>query len=525
LAIVVGVDFGTLSVRASVISTELGQLSTSVVPLKLTRSREDPGLATQSHSSHVAALASGIRRAVALAGVEMSKIAAIAVDTTGSSVVPVDAQMNPLDDYYMWCDHRARDEARLITRVALESDLEAIAWCGGVYSHEWGFAKLLHWLRHNPEKRRRFASAFEHCDFITAWLTGAKRPEEATRSVCAMGHKWLWNPKWGGYPSDDFFESVDPLLRGVTAALAGAVRPSDHVAGVLCNEAAATLGLPQGIPVPVGAFDAHWDAIGAGCKLGDVVNVIGTSTCIIGMSTETRLIPGICGTVPGSVHPGYIGIEAGLSATGNVFEAIAGRAKSTVVELSETGQRYKAGETGLLRFPWDNGDRTVLVNPDVGGITLGWHLQHTPEDELFAAIEGCAFHTRIVIERLEENGVLVNRLINAGGIPRQNSTLNQVYANTIGKPVLVPNGQTTSLGAGIFAALVCGAFATLEEAQARLCAPFETFLPETSQGAVYEEMFAAYRQLYFEFGDKSRGRYAQIFEMLNRIARSAKAAR
>ena len=218
------------------------------------------------------------------------------------------------------------------------------------------------------------------------------------------------------------------------------------------------MGLKAGIPIPVGAFDAHWDAIGAGCREGDVVNVVGTSTCIIAMEKKTTLVPGVCGVVPGSVHPQYTGIEAGLSATGDIFEAIARRAGTTVAELSKGLEKYRAGQTGLLRLSWDNGDRTVLVNSELGGVTLGWNLIHTAQDELFAAIEGTAFHTRIILERMAEYGVPVERVINAGGIPQNNEVLNQVYANVLGKPVLVPAGIPTSLGSGIFALLAAGAF-------------------------------------------------------------------
>ena len=190
----------------------------------------------------------------------------------------------------------------------------------------WGFSKLLHWLRNNPGKRERMATALEHCDMIAAVLCGIARADQVARSVCAMGHKWMWNRALGGFPPEDFLASVDPLLSGVRARLDGEFSTSDQLAGHLSAHWAEKLGLTPGIPIPVGAFDAHWDAIGAGVKLGDVVNVIGTSTCIMAISESSGLIPGLCGVVPGSVHPKYTGIEAGLSATGDIFDAIAKRA-------------------------------------------------------------------------------------------------------------------------------------------------------------------------------------------------------
>jgi L-ribulokinase len=250
----------------------------------------------------------------------------------------------------------------------------------------------------------------------------------------------------------------------------------------------------------VGAFDAHWDAIGVGCREGDVVNVVGTSTCIIAMQRKTTLIPGVCGVVPGSVDPGYTGIEAGLSATGDIFEAIARRANVKVAELSRGLETYRPGQTGLLRLSWDNGDRTILVNPELGGITLGWNLVHTAQDELFAAIEGTAFHTRIILERLAEYGVPVDRVINGGGVPQNNPVLNQVYANVLGKPVLVPDGIPTSLGSGIFALLAAGAFKSAEEAQEKMCLPYQTYQPEATAVGVYEKLYQLYRKVYFAFG-------------------------
>src|SRR6185437_16060995 len=431
MAIVAGVDFGTLSVRVSIVDSEKGMLGTAVAEYPLHRKREDPEYATQSHEDHMRALAAATRQAVKEAGVAGDKVEAIALDTTGSSVIPVGAGMAPLGEYYLWCDHRAKAEAAEITEIAHREKLPAIEWCGGVYSFEWGFAKLLHWLRHNPDKRGQFASAFEHCDMVAATLCGITEPAKVKRSICAMGHKWMWHPDFGGLPPEEFLVKVDPLFAGVRAKLDGVYETSDKIAGTLAPGWAEKLGLRAGIPIPVGAFDAHWDAIGAGVQLNDVVNVVGTSTCIIGICSQSRLVPGVCGVVKGSVHPRYTGIEAGLSATGDIFDAIARRAKTSVAELSMGLEKYRAGQTGLLRMSWDNGDRTVLVNPNLRGVTLGWNLQHTAQDELFAAIEGTAFHTRVILDRMAEHGAPCERVINAGGIPQTNLILNRVYASVL----------------------------------------------------------------------------------------------
>jgi L-ribulokinase len=526
MALVAGVDFGTLSVRATLVDTERGRLGSGIGEYPLHRKKDDPDHATQSHDDHMRALAEAMRQATASATISGNKIAALAIDTTGSSVIPVGENLQPLDEYYLWCDHRAWREAVLITETAHRQNLEAIHWCGGTYSSEWGFSKLLHWLRHNPDKRNKFVTAFEHCDFIAAVLCEISKPCNAPRSVCAMGHKWMWNPMLGGLPSEEFLVSVDPLLEGIRAKLCGRYATSDQIAGTLAPEWADRLGLRAGIPIPVGAFDAHWDAIGAGARTGDVVNVVGTSTCIIAMSDQTQLIPGVCGVVPGSVDPKKTGVEAGLSATGDIFEAIARRAGTTVNALSQGLESYAAGQTGLLRLTWDNGDRTVLVNPELGGVTLGWHLTHSPQDELFAAIEGTAFHTRVILERMEQHGVPIHRVINGGGIPQKNEVLNRIYANVLNKPVLIPQADVTSLGSAIFAALAAGAFRSIEEGQKELCSPFRTIEPDPKAARVYEELYGLYRDLYFGFGKANSTAISlgRILPSLRRIAAAARGA-
>ena len=503
MPIVAGVDFGTQSVRVAIVDAERGTIGAGVAEYPVQRDRHDPDFATQSHASHMDALVNASKRAIADAKIDGKDVLSIALDTTGSTVIPVDDKLTPLDDYYLWCDHRSTKEATEITAAARAAQLPAIDRCGGVYSSEWGFSKLLHWLRNNSAKRERFASAFEQCDFVAGVLAGAKSPREVKRSVCAMGHKWLWSDALGGYPPEEFLAGVDPLLAGVREKLDGEYRTSDAIAGQLSDEWADRLGLKAGIPIPVGAFDAHWDAIGAGITEGDVVNVIGTSTCMMAIARSADNVPGVCGVVDGSVHPQYVGVEAGLSGVGNIFDAIAGRAKLNVEELSREIESYRGGQTGLLRLTWDNGDRTVLVNADLGGVTLGWNLNHTAADELFAAIEGTAFHTRIILERMAQHGVRIDRVIHAGGVAQKNDVLNRVYANVIGKPVLVPERPITSLGSAIFAFLAAGVFPTIESAQAALCAKHRVVEPEARERPTYDELYELFKSLYFGFGRTS----------------------
>jgi L-ribulokinase len=316
------------------------------------------------------------------------------------------------------------------------------------------------------------------------------------------------------------------LLGGVREKLNSRFATSDNIAGHLSPHWAEKLGLRFGIPIPVGAFDAHWDAIGAGAHEGDVVNVVGTSTCIIAYAKHVRLIPGVCGVVQGSVHPQATGVEAGLSATGDIFNAIAHRAGTSVSDLSQGLETYRAGQTGLLRMTWDNGDRTVLVNPNLGGITLGWNLQHTAKDELFAAIEGTAFHTRVILDRMTEHGAPTQRVINGGGIPQNSPVLNQVYANVLGRPVLVPASKVTGLGSAIFAFLAAGTFSTIEEAQKNVCPQHRIYEPQPEALAVYDELYAMYRRLYFDFGRPApNATFGNVLPRLIRVAEAQRASR
>ena len=517
MAIVAGVDFGTLSVRVSIVDSERGMLASAVGEYPLHRKREDPEYATQSHEDQMRSLAEATRAAVRQAGISGDQIEAIALDTTGSSVIPVGKDMQPLGEYYLWCDHRSKGEAQEVTTAAHQKKLEAIEWCGGVYSSEWGFSKLLHWLRHNPDKRDAFASAFENCDMVAATLCGVTDPRKVKRSICAMGHKWLWNAQLGGLPPESFMVSVDPLLAGVREKLDGEYVTSDRIAGHLSAYWAEKLGLKAGIPIPVGAFDAHWDAIGAGCRTDDMVNVIGTSTCIIGITPSPNLVPGVCGVVQGSVHPQRTGIEAGLSAVGDIFNSIAARAATDVATLSKGLDNYRAGQTGLLRMTWDNGDRTILVNPNLRGITLGWNLQSTAQDELFAAIEGTALHTRVIFDQMASKGVRVQRVINAGGISQKNEVLNQVYANALGRPVLVAKKSVTSLGSAIFAFLAAGTFKTIEEAQDKICPPHKVYEPVPAEQKVYDELYRFFSRMYFSFG-KGNGEMGHVLPGLIHVA-------
>ena len=497
MTVVAGIDFGTAGVRVALFDSARGRLGAGTAAIAVNRDARDPDRATQAHADHLAAMETAFAVALSDAGIDGQDVAALAVATTGSTVVPLGADVVPIDDYYFWSDHRARKEAAQITKAARAADLPALALCGGTYSSEWGLAKALHWMRANPDSQAEAATFAEHCDVMAATLCGISDPTAMPRSVCAMGHKWMWSDAHGGLPSEEFLVSVDPLFEGFREKIAGRFATSDDVAGTLSQEWADRLGLREGIPVPVGALDAHWDAIGAGCRVGDVVNVIGTSSCIMALTEDRSSIPGIPGVVPGSVHPHHVGIEAGLAAVGDIFDAIARRAGTDVAALGEQVADFRAGQTGLLRVLWDNGDRSVRADPGLAGMTLGWRLHHTAADEFFAAIEGSGFHTRIILDRLAEHGAPIARVINAGGISRRSPALNRAYASILGKPVLVPESDTTGLGSVIFAFLAAGEFDSVEQAQDALCPDYTRYEPVASDRDLYDKLFEAFARMYF----------------------------
>jgi len=522
MVLVAGIDFGTLSVRVSIYSSQHGLLGMGTAEYPLKRKKDDPDYATESHADHMRSFVEAFGRALKAARIDGASIQALAADATGSTIVPVDANLAPLDDYYMWCDHRAKAEAALITETARRMGLEALEWSGGTYPAEGGFAKLLHWLRHNPEKRGRLAAVLEHVDMFPATLCGVRTLEKIARSIAVAGPKWMWNPDLGGWPPAEFLAAVDPLFEGILAKLAGRMSRLGEPAGFLSGEWAARLGLKPSIPVATCGLDGHLDTLGAGIREGDVVTVLGTSAPIMALARKTRPIPGTCGAAFGAVHPDMYAIEAGLGASGDLWEAIARRAGAGVSELSRGLENYRAGQTGLMRLTWDNGDRTVLVNAELGGITLGWKLTHTAQDELFAAFEGTALHTRIVLERLQEYGVPFRRLIIGGRVPQKNKVITRIYANVLGKPVLAPEREATGLGAAIFAFLAAGAFRTVEEAEDALCPGYRIVEPDPQAVEVYNRLYPLFRRLYFGFGRPGEpGAYGDVLAELRRIASEA----
>ena len=493
-----GLDFGTNSVRALIADVENGEAVAVAVEeygrgeQSILEDARNPHVARQHPADYHESLLASVRKAIE-AGRDNGEfspanIIGIGVDTTGSTPLPVDQQGKPLafDPRFegnlnamawLWKDHSAMAEAEQITELAQQHRPEYLKRCGGTYSSEWFFSKLWHCLNADPDVFEAAYSWVEFCDYIPALLTGNLQPDEIKRSVCAAGHKAMYSEEWGGLPDEDFLSLLDARMGALRERLYEQAYASDVPAGGLSAEWAQKLGLPAGIPVAVGGFDAHYGAVGAGVREGTVVKIIGTSTCditVAGAEEGPPDIPGVCGVVRGSVLPGYYGIEAGQSAVGDIFnwwvsEICEGGAEQHEI-LTEQASRLAPGESGLLALDWNNGNRTILVDARLSGLLMGQTLQTTRADVYRALIEATAFGGLTILDRLEEYGVGVERIVNCGGIAEKNPMLMQIYADVTGRRMeLSRSEQTCALGAAIFGAVVAGeergGYATTEQAQ------------------------------------------------------------
>jgi len=456
------------------------------------------------------------------------KIIGIGIDTTGSSPMPVDRAGTPLaalpefkDNLnamvWLWKDHTSFAEAAQITTLAEKIRPEYLAKVGGTYSSEWFWSKILHCKNIAPEVFSAAYSFVEICDYIPAVLTGDTDPNKLLRSVCAAGHKAMYNDTWGGLPDQEFLTHLAPELGELRSRLFDKAYPSDRRAGVLSDAWAKKLDLKPGIAIAVGAFDAHMGAVGAGVKEGTLVKILGTSTCDIMVSpkhTGFADIPGVCGIVDGSVLPEYFGIEAGQSAVGDIFlwfvnhlvpDKYGKDIDDKFENLAAAASRQKPGEHGLLALDWNNGNRTILVDVRLSGLLLGQTL-HTEAHEIYRAlIEATAFGALTIINRIEEYGVTVKEIVNCGGLAAKNPFLMQIYADITGRPMKISRSdQTCALGAAIFGAVAAGeeisGFKDTEGAQQVMIGTSEVFEPDTSAFQVYQELYRLYRQVHDAFG-------------------------
>ncbi|MBA7477291.1 Ribulokinase [subsurface metagenome] len=422
---------------------------------------------------------------------------------------------NPNACAWLWKDHTSHAEAAEITELAGKEHPEYLAKCGGTYSSEWFFSKILHCLRVDPGVFDAAYTWVECADYVPAVLTGTTDPKQIKRCRCAAGHKAMFSDSWGGYPAKEFLSKLDPKLGELRRTLSDETYAVDKAAGGLTNEWAGKLGLPKGIPVAMGAFDAHLGAVGSGIAPSKLVKIIGTSTCdMVVWPTDSDLadVPGICGIVDGSIVPGFWGLEAGQSAVGDIFNWFVnyiqpgGASAGSHEALTKKAQNLRPGRSGLLALDWNSGNRTILVDQRLTGLLLGQTLHTKPEEIYRALIEATAFGALTIIDRFEEYGVKINEVINCGGIAEKNAMLMQIYADVTGREMKISrSSQSCALGSAIAGAVVAGekrgGYDNVAEAQAAMCGIKEqTFKPVPENRQVYQELYRLYKQLHDAFG-------------------------
>ncbi len=534
---VIGLDFGTNSVRALLVEVKTGrELAMSVwnyahgahgVVLDARR----PNLARQHPSDYLVGIEKTVR-AVLREGTKKQRafspvnVIGIGVDTTGSTPLPVDANGQPLAFNnkfssdpaalaWLWKDHTSHVEAAEITDTGLRLRPQFMAKIGGRYSSEWFWAKILRCARSSPRVFDAAHTWVEIADWIPACLAGNLHPANLRRGVCAAGHKAFFNPQWGGYGDREFFNAIDPRLVRIWETLHPVTYSNAESAGGLSDTWATKLGLPAGITIGIGAFDCHYGAIGAGVSSNVLVKIIGTSTCdimVAPMNQNLADIPGLCGIVPESVLPGYYGLEAGQSAVGDMFNWFVNKIQPGGVKngsyesLTAEAEKLRPGSSGLLSLDWHNGNRTILVDQRLTGLTLGLTLASTPAEIYRSLIESTAFGARVIMERFEEYGVKVDRVVNCGGIAAKNPLVMQIYADIMNRPIAISRStQTCALGAAIGAAVAagpfCGGYADFGAAiKAMTAVQKKVFKPRAQNAALYNRLYGIYRRLHDAFG-------------------------
>lgn len=531
----IGLDYGTNSVRALLVNAGTGQeIATAIFNYPhgvagIVLDPKDPNLARQYPQDYLDGAETTIKQVLAegvTKGVKAGEVIGLGVDTTGSTPMPVDAEGKPLAFSakfanepaalaWLWKDHTSHEEAAEITEIAGKLRPQYLTKCGGKYSSEWFWAKILHCARVAPAVFDAAATWVEIADWIPAALCGTENPSLLKRGVCAAGHKAFFNEGWGGYPDEEFLKAIDPRLVRVGKTLPPKVYTVADAAGGLSDGWAKKTGLKAGIPVAVGAFDVHLGAVGSGIQPGVLVKIMGTSTCDLMVSPLNEPladVPGLCGIVPASVVPGFYGMEAGQSAVGDIFNWFVqvvqpgGNEKGSHEALTEGAAKLRPGESGLLVLDWHNGNRTVLVDQRLTGTIFGLTLHTTPAEIYRALIEATAFGARVIMERFEEYGVPAKRVVSGGGIATKNPMAMQIYADAMGRPVAISqSAQTCALGSAIAGAVVAGkaagGYGDFNSAIGVMATKSErTFTPQPQAAEVYDRLYKLYRRLHDAFG-------------------------
>lgn len=550
----IGLDYGTNSVRCLIVNAANGAEIAAAVWTYSQGTQgvilaRDPNLARQHPADYVKGAEITIKQALAAAkrvvkNFEAEQVIGIGVDTTGSTPLPLDAKgqplafqkrftKNPAAMAWLWKDHTSITEAAEITALAQKSRPQFLAKCGGTYSSEWFWSKILHCLRTAPAVFDAAHTWIECSDWVPAMLTGTEAPDKIIAGVCASGHKAMWNANWGGYPDTEFLSQLDPKLAALRTRLTDRVYSIDRAVGGLTAEWAKKTGLTAGIPVAVGAFDAHLGAVGSGIAPGVLVKIIGTSTCDIAISPNSQPladVPGICGIVDGSVLPGCFGLEAGQSAVGDIFNWFVnyvqpfGKA-GTHEALTAGAAKLQPGESGLLALDWNNGNRNVLTDQRLTGLLLGQTLYTTPAEIYRALIEATAFGALTIINRYEEYGVKIDQVVNCGGIAEKNPVVMQIYADVTGRPMKISrSAQTCALGSAIAAAVLAGAHKDYPSALKKMTGlKAKVFKPNTKAHATYKELYALYKKLHDAFGTKEWN--GSLFDVMKKLIEIRSSAR
>ena len=538
---VIGLDFGTNSCRSLIVDTANGkELASQVFSYPSGKQgvivdSADPNLARQNPADYLKGIEATIKGALKKArsarhSFSAADVIGIGVDTTGSSPMPVDAlgqalcfdkrfRKNPAAMVWLWKDHTGYAEATQITELASRIRPHYLSKIGGVYSSEWWWSKILHCKKTAPDVFEAARSWMEICDWIPAVLVGTTVPDQVKRSICAAGHKAMFNASWQGLPDEEFLEALSPGLGSLRPRLYDTAYTADTRAGYLSAAWAKKLGLSKNVAVAVGAFDAHMGAVGAGISIGSLVKIVGTSTCDIMIHPHQEKlndIPGVCGIVDGSVMDGYYGIEAGQSGVGDIFlwfvdhlvpDSYGKTQEAKFAKLERAAKKLKAGESGLLALDWNNGNRTILVDVRLSGMLLGQTLHTTPEEIYRALIEATGFGALVIIDRIEEYGVKVREVVNCGGLAVKNSLMMQIYADITGRPMKISrSGQTPALGAAIFASVAAGKKSggedSLDDARRAMTGIGKVYLPQEENHEAYATLYRLYRQLHDGFGTR-----------------------
>ena len=540
-----GLDYGSDSVRALLVDAHTGaEVATNVVYYP----RWKKGLYCvpakdqfrQHPLDYLESLEAVVRSlwAKAPAGAA-TQVVGISFDTTGSTPVAVDAEGvalalkpefadNPNAMFVLWKDHTAIREAQEITAAANKAPVNYLKYEGGIYSSEWFWAKALHVLREDAAVRAATYYWVEHCDWMSAVLTDTTHPTRLRMGRCATGHKVMWHESWGGYPPNEFFVGIDPLLDGLRDRLPKETFASDQAVGPLTAAWADKLGLPAGIPVGFSAFDCHMGAVAANVKPGVLTKIMGTSTCDITVASYAdigeKCIRGICGQVDGSVMPGMVGLEAGQSAFGDLYAwfrnvlmwpainvlqqstAVDDTTKATLIQdledntlrmLGDAASKIPAGETGITALDWVNGRRTPdadqTLSMAITGLKMGSQAPHI----FRALVEATAFGARAIIERFKSEGVAIDSVVVIGGISKKSDFIMQVCADVWNCPIdVLESEQSCALGAAIFAATVGGVYPDVASAQKAMASPVcKTYQPDAANAKVYASLYQKYQQL------------------------------